>query len=129
MPGELENALKCRCNQKCNIHDIANNLQDLRTRKNIGKYTKYKCNFSREKQPFRFYNKDKPREKVADVPKKKNSCHNYVSTDYYPKNFTKEKKKIYLIEEVPEEEVKAEDSESASMGDSIREKSYDAKRK
>ncbi|MBW0500470.1 hypothetical protein O181_040185 [Austropuccinia psidii MF-1] len=30
MPGELEHAVKCRCNQSCTIYDIANALQDAK---------------------------------------------------------------------------------------------------
>ncbi|MBW0545485.1 hypothetical protein O181_085200 [Austropuccinia psidii MF-1] len=59
--------------------------------------------------------KDKPRERVAEVTKKKNSCHNCGSTDHYANNCPREKKKV------PEEESPTEDSESDSMGDSIKE--------
>ncbi|MBW0484003.1 hypothetical protein O181_023718 [Austropuccinia psidii MF-1] len=44
MPRELEHALKCRCNQNCTLDDIANTLQDIRKRTNIGKFTPYKSN-------------------------------------------------------------------------------------
>ncbi|MBW0472287.1 hypothetical protein O181_012002 [Austropuccinia psidii MF-1] len=30
MPGELEHAVKCRCNQNCTLDDIANTLQDAK---------------------------------------------------------------------------------------------------
>ncbi|MBW0508187.1 hypothetical protein O181_047902 [Austropuccinia psidii MF-1] len=59
------------------------------------------------------------------MEKKKNSCHNCGSTDHYANNCPKAKKKIYAIEKVPEEESPTEDSESDSMGDAIREQSYD----
>ncbi|MBW0582663.1 hypothetical protein O181_122378 [Austropuccinia psidii MF-1] len=36
LPGELENAVKCRCNQNSTLDDIANTLQDIRKRTNIG---------------------------------------------------------------------------------------------
>ncbi|MBW0515205.1 hypothetical protein O181_054920 [Austropuccinia psidii MF-1] len=104
MPGELEHAVKCRCNQNCTLDDIANNLQDVRKRTNIGKYTQYKSSGFKEKQPFRVEFKDKPRNRVAEVTKKKNSCHNCGSTDHYSNNCPKEKKKVYAIEKVPEEE-------------------------
>ncbi|MBW0587639.1 hypothetical protein O181_127354 [Austropuccinia psidii MF-1] len=68
-------------------------------------------------------NQNKTRERVAEVTKKKNSCHNCGSTDHYDNNFPKAKKKVYAIEEVPEEESPTEDSESESMGDAIREQS------
>ncbi|MBW0486425.1 hypothetical protein O181_026140 [Austropuccinia psidii MF-1] len=87
IPGELEHAVKCRCNQNCTLDDIANTLQDIRKRTNIGKYSPYK------------------------------------STDHYANNFPKAKKKVYAVEKVPEEESPAEDSESDSMGDAIREQS------
>ncbi|MBW0511725.1 hypothetical protein O181_051440 [Austropuccinia psidii MF-1] len=32
LPGELENAVKCRCNQNCTLDDIASTLQDMRKR-------------------------------------------------------------------------------------------------
>ncbi|MBW0534991.1 hypothetical protein O181_074706 [Austropuccinia psidii MF-1] len=57
------------------------------------------------------------------MTKKKNSCHNCGSRDHYSNNCPKEKKKVYSIEQVPEEESPTEDSESDSMGDAIREQS------
>ncbi|MBW0510425.1 hypothetical protein O181_050140 [Austropuccinia psidii MF-1] len=111
MPGELEHALKCKCNQNCTLEDIAKTLHDIRKRTNVGKYSPYKSGAFKEKQPFRVELKDKPRERVAEVAKKKNSCHNCGSTDYYANNFPKAKKKVYDIEKVPEEESPTEDSE------------------
>ncbi|MBW0465680.1 hypothetical protein O181_005395 [Austropuccinia psidii MF-1] len=69
--------------------------------------------------------KDKFRERVAEVAKKKNSCHNCGSTDHYANKCPKEKQKVYVIEKVPEEESPTEDSDSESMGDAIREQSDD----
>ncbi|MBW0585113.1 hypothetical protein O181_124828 [Austropuccinia psidii MF-1] len=99
LPGELEHALKCRCNQNYTLDDIANTLQDIRKRTNIGKFTPYKSSGFKEKQPFREELKDKPRERA--------------------------KKKVYAIEKVPEEESPTENSDSDSMGDAIREQSDD----
>ncbi|MBW0508720.1 hypothetical protein O181_048435 [Austropuccinia psidii MF-1] len=56
-----------------------------------------------------------------DMNKKKNSCHNCGSTDHYANSFPQAKKKVYVIEQVPEEGSPTEDSESASIGDAIRE--------
>ncbi|MBW0468917.1 hypothetical protein O181_008632 [Austropuccinia psidii MF-1] len=42
IPGELEHAVKCRCNQSRTPDDIEKTLQDLRKRTNIGKYTQFK---------------------------------------------------------------------------------------
>ncbi|MBW0576318.1 hypothetical protein O181_116033 [Austropuccinia psidii MF-1] len=39
LPGEIEHAIKCRCNQNCTLDDIADTLQDMRKRTNIGKFT------------------------------------------------------------------------------------------
>ncbi|MBW0559606.1 hypothetical protein O181_099321 [Austropuccinia psidii MF-1] len=110
---------------KGNADDIANIFQDLRQRTNIEKYTTYEISGFKEKQPFRVEFKDKPRERVAEVEKKKNSCHNCGSTDHYANNCPKAKKRVYAIEKVPEEESPTEDSESDSMGDAIREQSDD----
>ncbi|MBW0491255.1 hypothetical protein O181_030970 [Austropuccinia psidii MF-1] len=98
-------------------YDISNTLQDVRKRTNIGKYSSYKSSGFREKQPFRVEFKDKPRERVAEVTKKKNSCQNCGSTDHYAKKCPKAKKKVL------EEESPTENSESDSMGDAIREQS------
>ncbi|MBW0578663.1 hypothetical protein O181_118378 [Austropuccinia psidii MF-1] len=126
LPGELEHAVKCRCNQNCTLDDIAHTLKDIRKTTNIGKFTPYKSSGFKWKQPFRVNFKDKPRERVAEVKKKKNSCHNFGSTEHYANNCPKAKKKVYAIEKVPEEEFPTEDSESDSMGDAIREPSdYD----
>ncbi|MBW0570769.1 hypothetical protein O181_110484 [Austropuccinia psidii MF-1] len=125
LPGELEHAVKCRCNQNCILDDIANTLQDISKRNNIGKFTPYKRIGFKEKQPFRVEFKDKPKETVAEVAKKRHPCHNCGSTDHYANNYPKEKKKVYAIEQVPEEESPREDSESDSMGDAIREQSDD----
>ncbi|MBW0466083.1 hypothetical protein O181_005798 [Austropuccinia psidii MF-1] len=123
MPGELEYEVKCRCNQNCILDDIANTLQDVRKRTNIGINTPYKASGFKEKEPFRVEFKDKTRERVAEGAKKEDSCHNCGSTDHYANNCPKAKKKVYAIEKVPEEESPTEDSESDSMGDAIREQS------
>ncbi|MBW0496682.1 hypothetical protein O181_036397 [Austropuccinia psidii MF-1] len=123
MPGELEHAVKCRCNKNCTPDEISNTLQDVRKRTNIGKFTPYRSSNFKEKQPSRVEFKDNPKERVAEVAKKKNSCHNCGSTDHYSNNCTKAKKKVYAIEKVPEEESPTEESDSDSMGDAIREQS------
>ncbi|MBW0503049.1 hypothetical protein O181_042764 [Austropuccinia psidii MF-1] len=124
MPGELKHAVKCRCNQSCTLGDISNTLQDVRKRKNIGKYSQFRSSSLKEKQPFRVFFKDKSKEKNAEVTKKRNTCHNFGSTDHYSNNCPKAKKKVYAIEQVPEEESQTEDSESESMGYAIRDPSY-----
>ncbi|MBW0592770.1 hypothetical protein O181_132485 [Austropuccinia psidii MF-1] len=111
LPGELEHAVKCICNPNCTIDDIANNLQDIRKSTKLGKFTPYKSSSFKEKQPFRVEFKDKPKERVAEVAKKRNSCHNCGSTDHYAKNCPKAKKNVYAIEKVPEEEPPPEDSD------------------
>ncbi|MBW0549912.1 hypothetical protein O181_089627 [Austropuccinia psidii MF-1] len=125
MPGELEHSIKFRCNHICNPNEITNTLQDVRKRTNIGKYSPYKSSGFSEKKPFRVDIKDKSTERVAGVNKKKNSCHNCGSTDHYANSFLQAKKKFYVIEQVPEEEFPKADSESASIGDAIREHSDD----
>ncbi|MBW0477727.1 hypothetical protein O181_017442 [Austropuccinia psidii MF-1] len=97
--------------------------KNVRKRTNIGKFTPYRSSSFKDKQPFRVGLKDKPKERVAEVAKKKSYCHNYGSTDHYANNFPKAKKKVYAIEKVPEEASPAEDSDSDSMGDAIREQS------
>ncbi|MBW0578335.1 hypothetical protein O181_118050 [Austropuccinia psidii MF-1] len=52
MPGEPEHAVKCRCNHNCTLDEIANTLQDVRERTNIGKLTPYRSSSFKEKQPF-----------------------------------------------------------------------------
>ncbi|MBW0568116.1 hypothetical protein O181_107831 [Austropuccinia psidii MF-1] len=127
IPRELEHAVKFRCNHNCTLDDIANTLQDVRKRTNIGKYTPYKSSGFKEKQPFRVELKDKPRERVSEVAKKKISCHTCGSTDHYANNCSKAKKKVYAIEKVAEEESPTEESDSEPMGDAIREQSDESK--
>ncbi|MBW0493017.1 hypothetical protein O181_032732 [Austropuccinia psidii MF-1] len=123
IPGELDHAVKCRCNPNCTLDEIANTLQNIRKRTNIGRYSPYKSICFKEKQPSRVEFKEKPKEEVEEVTKKKNSGHNCGSTDHYANTCPKAKEKVYAIEKVPEEEFPAKDSESDSMGDSIREQS------
>ncbi|MBW0484118.1 hypothetical protein O181_023833 [Austropuccinia psidii MF-1] len=125
VPGELQHSVKCRCNQSCTLDDISIALQDVRKRTNIGKYSQFRSSSFKEKQLFRVEFKDKPKEKIAEVTKKKNTCHNCGSTDHYVNSCPKEKNKLYAIEGVPEEESPTEDFESDSMGDSIREQCDD----
>ncbi|MBW0474566.1 hypothetical protein O181_014281 [Austropuccinia psidii MF-1] len=100
MPGELQHAVKCRFNQNCTLHNI--------------------------QIPYNMVEfKEKPRESVSEVAKKRNSCHDCGSTDHYSNNCPKAKKKVYSIEKVLKEESSTEDSESDSMGDAIREQSSD----
>ncbi|MBW0481394.1 hypothetical protein O181_021109 [Austropuccinia psidii MF-1] len=92
IPGQLEHALKFSCNHNCTVDEIANTLQDVRKTINIGKYIPYKSSGFKERQPFRVEFKDKPRERVAEMAKKKNSFHNFGSTDHYANNCPKAKK-------------------------------------
>ncbi|MBW0505359.1 hypothetical protein O181_045074 [Austropuccinia psidii MF-1] len=92
-------------------------------RTNIGNYSQFRSSSFKDKQHSRVGFKDKPKQESAELTKKKNNCHNCGSTDHYANSCPKEKKKVYFIEQVPEEESPTEDSESNSMGDSIREQS------
>ncbi|MBW0488343.1 hypothetical protein O181_028058 [Austropuccinia psidii MF-1] len=92
-------------------------------RTNIGKYSQYRSSSFNKKQTFRMEFKDKPKERVAEVTKKKNSCQNIGSIDHYSNNCPKAKKKFYDIEKVPEEESSIENFQSDSMGDAIRDQS------
>ncbi|MBW0510840.1 hypothetical protein O181_050555 [Austropuccinia psidii MF-1] len=121
MPGKLEHEVNFRCNQNSTLDGIANTLQEVRKVTNVGKYTPYKSSGFKEKKPFRVEIKDKTRETVAEVTKKKNSCHNCGSTDHNVNNCPKANKTVYGIEKVPEEKSPTEDSESDSMGNAIRE--------
>ncbi|MBW0482823.1 hypothetical protein O181_022538 [Austropuccinia psidii MF-1] len=113
--------------QKYSNDDIANTLQDVSKETNIGKFTLYRSSHFKEKKPFRVEFKDKHKERVAELAKKKHSFHNCGSTDHYGNNFPKAKKKVYDIDKVPEEESPTEDCESDSMSDSIRKESDDEK--
>ncbi|MBW0551362.1 hypothetical protein O181_091077 [Austropuccinia psidii MF-1] len=115
------NTARLNTSFKGHANDIENTLQDVRKRTNIGKYTPYKSSGFKEKQPFRLDFRDKPRERVAEVAKKKNSFHNCGSTDHYANSSPKAIKKVYAIEKVPEEQSPTGDSDSDSMGDAIRE--------
>ncbi|MBW0574291.1 hypothetical protein O181_114006 [Austropuccinia psidii MF-1] len=123
MPGELDDEVKCRCNHNFTLDEISSTLEDVRKRTNIGKFNPCRSSSSKEKQPFRVEFKEKSGERVAEVTKRKNSCHNCGSSDHYANNCPKEKKKVFSIEKVPEEESPTEDSDSDSMGDPIREQS------
>ncbi|MBW0543610.1 hypothetical protein O181_083325 [Austropuccinia psidii MF-1] len=80
------------------------------------------------KTPYKMVElKGNRRERVAEVAKKKNSCHNCGSTDHYANNCPKAKKGVYAIEKVPEEESPTEDCDSDSMGNAIREQSDEEK--
>ncbi|MBW0557142.1 hypothetical protein O181_096857, partial [Austropuccinia psidii MF-1] len=125
IPGELEPAVRLRFNHNCTLDNIANTLQNVRKRPNIGKYTPYKSSSFKEKQPFRVKFKEKLKERVAEVAKKKNSCHKCGSTDDYSNKISKQKKNVYAIEKVSGEESPTEDSDADSMGDAIREQSDD----
>ncbi|MBW0498185.1 hypothetical protein O181_037900 [Austropuccinia psidii MF-1] len=97
-PEDLEHEVKCKCNHNCTLDEMANTLQDVRKRTNIGKYTPYKSSGFKEKHPFIVEFKDKAKERVAEVAKKRNSCHDCGSTDHYANNCPKAKKNVYSIE-------------------------------
>ncbi|MBW0580862.1 hypothetical protein O181_120577 [Austropuccinia psidii MF-1] len=116
IPGELEHAVNCRCNQNFTVDDIANTSKDVRKKTYIGRYSPYKSSGFREKQTFRVDLKNKPKKRAAEVTKKRNSCHNCGSTDHYVNKFPKANKKVYAIGKVLEEEFPTEDS---CQGESI----------
>ncbi|MBW0563750.1 hypothetical protein O181_103465, partial [Austropuccinia psidii MF-1] len=64
------------CNQSFNLDEIANTIKDVRKRNKIGKHFTYRSSSFKEKQPFWVDFKDKPKERVSEVTKEKNSCSN-----------------------------------------------------
>ncbi|MBW0518596.1 hypothetical protein O181_058311 [Austropuccinia psidii MF-1] len=98
--------------------------QKTMKRTNIGKYSQFKGSSYKDEQPFKEDFKDKSKERVAEVAKKKNSYHNCGSTDHCANNSPKSKRKVYAIKQFPEEESPTEDSESESISDAIIEQ-YD----
>ncbi|MBW0562888.1 hypothetical protein O181_102603 [Austropuccinia psidii MF-1] len=80
IPGELEHEVKLRCNQNCTLDDIANTLQDVRKRTNIGKYSPYKSSGLKEKQPFRVELKAKKKVySIEKVPEEESPPEDYES--------------------------------------------------
>ncbi|MBW0496744.1 hypothetical protein O181_036459 [Austropuccinia psidii MF-1] len=125
IPGELEHAIKCRCNQSFTLYNIANTLQDVRKKKNIGKKSVYRANSFNKTHPCRLENKDKPKEKNSRCDQEEEHFSRlWINRPLYHK-VSKAKKDIYSFEKVPEEEAQEEDSESEFMGNSIREISDD----
>ncbi|MBW0517735.1 hypothetical protein O181_057450 [Austropuccinia psidii MF-1] len=49
VPGELNHVVKCRYNQSFTLDEIANTLQDVRKRTNIGKYSQFRSSIFKEK--------------------------------------------------------------------------------
>ncbi|MBW0477178.1 hypothetical protein O181_016893 [Austropuccinia psidii MF-1] len=92
----------------------------MRKRKNIRKYSPYKSSSFKEKQPFRVDVKDKPKERVEEVTKKKKPCHNCGSTDHYDNNCQKETKTFMPLNKSQKKVSPMEDFESDSMGNAIR---------
>ncbi|MBW0465610.1 hypothetical protein O181_005325 [Austropuccinia psidii MF-1] len=121
MPGELENAVKFRCNHTFTLYDIANTLQHLRKRTNIGKYTPYKSSGFKEKQTLTVEFKNKPRERMAEVAKKKKFFSQLWFNRPLCQQLSKGKEKGYSIEKVSGEESPQEYYDPDSMGDAIRE--------
>ncbi|MBW0533223.1 hypothetical protein O181_072938 [Austropuccinia psidii MF-1] len=81
IPGELEHAVRFRCNKGFTLDDISNTLQDVRKQTNIGKYSQYRSSSFKYKEPFRVEFKDKAKERLEEVTKKKKYCHNYSMGD------------------------------------------------
>ncbi|MBW0472468.1 hypothetical protein O181_012183 [Austropuccinia psidii MF-1] len=98
IPEELEHGVKCRWYHNSTLDNIANTLQDVRKRTNIGKYTPYKSSGFKEKQIFRVGLKTNPE-----------------------KGWQKWQRRKILVTTV----VQQTTSESNSMGDAIREESDD----
>ncbi|MBW0545294.1 hypothetical protein O181_085009 [Austropuccinia psidii MF-1] len=93
MPGELEHAVKCRCNHNCTLDDISNTLQETTLKKEWQKWKRRKI--------------------LVTIVAQQTTMPTTVQRQ----------RKIYVIEKFPEEESLTEDSESDSIGDAIREQS------
>ncbi|MBW0511552.1 hypothetical protein O181_051267 [Austropuccinia psidii MF-1] len=93
LPRESEHAVKFRCNQNCTLDDIANTLQEIRKRTNIGKYSPYKSSCFKDKQPLWVEFKDKPKERVSEVTKKKIIVKIVVQQTTMPTTVQKQRKK------------------------------------
>ncbi|MBW0501033.1 hypothetical protein O181_040748 [Austropuccinia psidii MF-1] len=108
IPGELEHAVKWRCNQSCTLDDIAKTLQDVRKRTNIGKYSQFKSSIFKEKKPFRVEFKDKPKERVEEMTKEKNSCHN-CDAIREQSDEDKDPREEFLVEDKEETQLEIQD--------------------
>ncbi|MBW0496249.1 hypothetical protein O181_035964 [Austropuccinia psidii MF-1] len=97
MPGELEHAVKCRCNHNCTLDDIANTLQSVRKRSNIGKYTPYKSSGFKEKQPLRVEFKENPEEGWKKWKRRKIFVTNVVQQTIMPTAVQRQRIKSMLL--------------------------------
>ncbi|MBW0497924.1 hypothetical protein O181_037639 [Austropuccinia psidii MF-1] len=97
IPGELEHAVNFRCNNDCTLCEIANALQNVGKTTNIGKYTPYKSRSFKDKQPFRVEFEDKPRERVAEVERRKILVTPVVQQTTMPTAFQRQTKKSMLL--------------------------------
>ncbi|MBW0528459.1 hypothetical protein O181_068174 [Austropuccinia psidii MF-1] len=90
MPGELEHAVKSRCEKDFTLGEIANNLQEVWIGKSIGRYNNNRTGAKR-------YNPTIER-KEAHYPEeleKTRTCHRCGSPNHYADNCPKDRKEIF----------------------------------
>ncbi|MBW0528705.1 hypothetical protein O181_068420 [Austropuccinia psidii MF-1] len=118
MIGELEHAVKFRCNQSCTLHEMANTSQDVRKTTNIGKYSQFRSSSFKGKEDFRVQLKEKPKEKMAEVTKERNTCTNVDQQTIMPITSQRQRIKYMALK-------KSHRNMNQTMGYAIREKSDD----
>ncbi|MBW0583883.1 hypothetical protein O181_123598 [Austropuccinia psidii MF-1] len=108
MPGELEHAVKCRCNHNCTLDDIENTLQDVRKRTNIG--CSLKTNTEKGWQKWK-------RRKIIFAT--------VVQQTIMPTTVQRKREKSMPLRTSQGRNPQTQDSEPDSMVDAIREQSDD----
>ncbi|MBW0460614.1 hypothetical protein O181_000329 [Austropuccinia psidii MF-1] len=116
--GELEHAIKCGCVEPCLTDDYINAMEDIITRKRIGK------TWTRIPMESKMVSKDSREDKRPERPVLK--CHKCGSTSHLANTCTKKTKinEVQVIEEVQCTEEKGESDLDSSVSEDTPVKDY-----
>ncbi|MBW0579938.1 hypothetical protein O181_119653 [Austropuccinia psidii MF-1] len=93
LPGDLENALKCRCSKESMLDEISTTFQEVRIRTSIGRYNTHITGEKRDNPTLEAKETHDSDYEIAT------GFHNYESPKHYAENSPKDREEISAREE------------------------------
>ncbi|MBW0523711.1 hypothetical protein O181_063426 [Austropuccinia psidii MF-1] len=118
LPGDVEDAVKCRCSKESTFNQISNTLQEVRIKKSIGRYNNHSTGDNRENPTL------EAKETHYSESEITTGFQNSESPNHYAENSSKYREEIFAREEETRKDQGGHGSDSDSVGNGCGENSY-----
>ncbi|MBW0479498.1 hypothetical protein O181_019213 [Austropuccinia psidii MF-1] len=118
LPGDLENALKCRFSKESTLDEISTTLQEVRIRTSIGRYNTHSTGDKRGNPTL------EAKEAHDSDSEITTGFKNYESPNHYAEIAPKDREEIFEREEETRKDQEGHESDSDSVGNGCGDNSY-----